>query len=88
MTKTLSAVYENGVLRPSEPLPLKESQRVTVTISDSLSDLAEAWLDNDYMGAVDTMDETEPALEEVRLALSKISGTFSDAVRTERDAQG
>ena len=32
MTKTLKAVYENGVLRPSEPLPLSEGQTVEVTV--------------------------------------------------------
>ena len=32
MTKTLKAVYENGVLRPSEPLPLREGQTVEVTV--------------------------------------------------------
>ena len=38
MTKTLTAVYENGVLRPSEPLPLDEGQavEVTVTVTDEL----------------------------------------------------
>src|SRR2546421_78769 len=35
MTKKLQAVYENGVLRPLEPLPLKEHQQVSVTISDA-----------------------------------------------------
>lgn len=33
MTKTLTAVYENGVLRPSEPLPLEEGQAVEVTVT-------------------------------------------------------
>jgi len=33
MTKTLTAVYENGVLRPSEPLPLGEGERVEVTVT-------------------------------------------------------
>ena len=33
MTKQVEAVYENGVLRPLEPLPLDEHQRVTVTVS-------------------------------------------------------
>ncbi len=32
MTITVEAVYENGVLRPTEPLPLKEHEKVTVTI--------------------------------------------------------
>jgi predicted DNA-binding antitoxin AbrB/MazE fold protein len=28
----IEAVYENGVLRPSQPLPLEEHQRVHITI--------------------------------------------------------
>jgi predicted DNA-binding antitoxin AbrB/MazE fold protein len=32
MTLTVEAVYENGVLKPSQPLPLKEHDRVQVTV--------------------------------------------------------
>lgn len=32
MTKRIEAVYENGVLRPDEPLDLKPNTRVRVTI--------------------------------------------------------
>ncbi|MBI4907118.1 MAG: antitoxin family protein [Acidobacteria bacterium] len=88
MTKTLSAVYENGVLRPSEPLDLKESQRVTVIISDAPGDIADAYLDHEYMAAIDAMDETAPTLEEVRAALATIPGNLSDDIRAERDARG
>jgi predicted DNA-binding antitoxin AbrB/MazE fold protein len=34
MQKTIEAIYENGVLRPTEPLDwLKEKGRVTLTLS-------------------------------------------------------
>jgi predicted DNA-binding antitoxin AbrB/MazE fold protein len=36
MAITIEATYENGVLKPSQPLPLPEKQRITVTIHDSL----------------------------------------------------
>jgi len=88
MIRTLAAVYENGVLRPLEPVDLKESQRVALTISDSLDDLADTWLDHDYMAAVDAMDEPEPGLEEVREALAKIPGSLSNDIRAERDSRG
>jgi predicted DNA-binding antitoxin AbrB/MazE fold protein len=88
MTKTLSAVYENGLLRPSEPLPLSEHQRVSVTVSDVTPDPADAWLDHEYMAMVDAMDEPVPTLDEVRRILSKISGNLSDTIRAERDARG
>lgn len=32
MPITVEAVYENGVLKPSEPLPLREQEKVRVTI--------------------------------------------------------
>ena len=32
MTITVEATYENGVLRPAQPLPLKEQEQVRVTI--------------------------------------------------------
>jgi len=88
MTRTLSAVFENGVLRPLEPLALQESQRVSITVSDTPEDLLDDLLDHEYMAAIDAMDEPEPTLEEVRAALSKIPGNLSDDVRAEREARG
>jgi predicted DNA-binding antitoxin AbrB/MazE fold protein len=32
MALTVEAVYENGVLKPTQPLPLKEHERVRVTV--------------------------------------------------------
>jgi predicted DNA-binding antitoxin AbrB/MazE fold protein len=32
MTLTIEAIYENGVLKPIQPLPLKEHERVQVTV--------------------------------------------------------
>jgi predicted DNA-binding antitoxin AbrB/MazE fold protein len=32
MPLTVEAVYENGVLKPAQPLPLKEHEKVRVTI--------------------------------------------------------
>jgi predicted DNA-binding antitoxin AbrB/MazE fold protein len=37
MTTTILAVYENGVLRPAQPLPLAEGETVQVTITPSPS---------------------------------------------------
>ena len=44
MTTQLQAVYENGVLRPLQPLSLAERQCVTITISEENAG-AEAALD-------------------------------------------
>jgi predicted DNA-binding antitoxin AbrB/MazE fold protein len=32
MTITVQAIYENGVLKPAQPLPLNEREQVQVTI--------------------------------------------------------
>ena len=32
MTITVEATYENGVLKPAEPLPLQEHEQVRVTV--------------------------------------------------------
>jgi len=88
MERKLAAVYENGVLRPLEPLPLQERQQGTVTVEETPGDPADAWLDHEYHAAVDAMQEAEPTREEVRAALSTIRGTLSEAVRAERDARG
>jgi predicted DNA-binding antitoxin AbrB/MazE fold protein len=37
MTVTIEATYENGVLKPAQPLPLKEHQKVQVTVKSSTS---------------------------------------------------
>jgi predicted DNA-binding antitoxin AbrB/MazE fold protein len=37
MPLTVEAVYENGVLKPAQPLPLKENERVQITIEPKTS---------------------------------------------------
>jgi predicted DNA-binding antitoxin AbrB/MazE fold protein len=37
MALTVEAVYENGVLKPAEPLPLKEHEAVRVTVEPILT---------------------------------------------------
>jgi predicted DNA-binding antitoxin AbrB/MazE fold protein len=37
MTLTVEAIYENGVLKPAQPLPLKDQERVRITLSTGLS---------------------------------------------------
>jgi predicted DNA-binding antitoxin AbrB/MazE fold protein len=35
MTLTIEAIYENGVLKPVQPLPLQEHERVRVTVESA-----------------------------------------------------
>ena len=37
MTITVEAVYENGVLRPKQPLPLREHAEVRITLEPAMS---------------------------------------------------
>jgi predicted DNA-binding antitoxin AbrB/MazE fold protein len=37
MPLTIEAVYENGVLKPTQPLPLEEHEKVQVTIQAARS---------------------------------------------------
>lgn len=46
MTRTIEAVYEDGVLKPLTPLQLPEHQRVSVTIEElpeSPEEVLRAW---------------------------------------------
>jgi predicted DNA-binding antitoxin AbrB/MazE fold protein len=40
MPITVEAVYENGVLKPAQPLPLREQERVRLQV-DTLEDAAQ-----------------------------------------------
>ena len=37
MTITVDAIYENGVLKPAEPLPLQEHERVRLSVETGLT---------------------------------------------------
>ena len=37
MSLTVEAVYENGVLKPAQPLPLKEHEKVRLTVEPELT---------------------------------------------------
>jgi predicted DNA-binding antitoxin AbrB/MazE fold protein len=86
MERQVDAIYENGVLRPLEPLDLEEQQRVRITISngdheDPLADL----LDTAFMERCARESSGAPEIEEVRRMLSKIKGSMADVIISERD---
>ena len=87
MTKQVEAIYENGALFPLEPLPLREHQRVTVTVSD-LALSGPTRPDFDYIERakqeVAGMARI-PTLEEVQQRLSKIPGSLTDDFAAERE---
>ena len=79
MEKRLQAVYKDGVLQPLEAVPLEEWQQVTVTITDPTvvgQDVAGYFTPEEWAAAA----HDDISVDEVRRALSTISGSLSDAV--------
>jgi predicted DNA-binding antitoxin AbrB/MazE fold protein len=78
------AVYEDGVLRPLNPVDLPEHQRLSVVVNqpvDALSDV----MDWDAHELATAEGDESVSLEDVQQALSSIPGSMADVVSTERD---
>jgi predicted DNA-binding antitoxin AbrB/MazE fold protein len=71
MSKQIEAIYENGVLRPLEPLGLDEHQRVTITIVED-SEGEEDLFDPAFTRWCAEQSNNAPSLEKVRKALAKV----------------
>jgi predicted DNA-binding antitoxin AbrB/MazE fold protein len=56
MTLTVEAVYENGVLKPVQPLPLKEQEKVRVTVQTDSHPLPEAYGIMGWTGDAETLE--------------------------------
>jgi predicted DNA-binding antitoxin AbrB/MazE fold protein len=56
MTLTVEAVYENGVLKPKTPLPLKEQEQVHLTIQRVDSPLVRAHGIMGWTGDAETLE--------------------------------
>jgi len=84
MSKPIEAIYENGILRPLEPLALEEHQRVTITIAED-GEVQEDLFDPEFTQWCTEQSHNAPSLEEVRRSLSKIQGAMADVVTAERD---
>lgn len=56
MAITVEAVYENGVLKPVEPLPLKEHEQVRVTIQQGDTLLLRAYGIIGWTGDAETLE--------------------------------
>jgi predicted DNA-binding antitoxin AbrB/MazE fold protein len=88
MRMQVDAIYENGILRPLQPLDLAENEHVLVTV-----DRATPALDSPQLGIayVESLQkerrefEPAPGLEEVRRRLSKIPGSMTADFIAERE---
>ena len=84
MHKTFEAIYEDGVLKPTEALTLPDHARFIVTILDESA----IGSDPSVYFSREEWERTENdtiTLEEVRRALSSIDGSLSDAVIESRE---
>ncbi len=88
MRKQVEAIYENGVLRPLEPLTLNEHQRVTVTIAEAAEDPMTAYLDHEYLETVRKevqRVEQIPSRSQILQITSRDPESWSEAVTAERE---
>jgi predicted DNA-binding antitoxin AbrB/MazE fold protein len=65
MTLTVEAIYENGVLKPAQPLPLKEHEHVQLTIRPTTSWVQETFGICGWKGSREEADRfaTDPELD-------------------------
>jgi len=85
MRLQVDAVYENGVLRPLQPLDLREHEHVVVSVAKTAperSKLAVEYIEKIRSELQDA--EPAPGLEEVRRRLAKIPGSMAAAIIAER----
>jgi predicted DNA-binding antitoxin AbrB/MazE fold protein len=78
------AIYENGVLRPLNPVDLPEHERLSVIVNRPADPLADV-LDWDAHELAAAEGDESISLEDVQAALSKIPGSMADVVSAERD---
>ncbi len=82
MKQQVQAIYENGVLRPLEPLGLSEKQQVAVTVHSG----DDEWVDANAVELANQEHDSALPLVAVREQLSSITGSLAEAVIAERGA--
>jgi predicted DNA-binding antitoxin AbrB/MazE fold protein len=83
MMRKLQAVYENGVLRPVEPLHLGEHQLVSVIVLDDVA--SEEDLKFEAPERFEPLADHSVSVQAVRAALSKIPGSLDADFLAERN---
>ena len=83
----MDAVYEGGVLRPLQPLDLREHEHVVVSVVKTASSHPQTTLAEEYIEQTRRAlqhAEHAPGVEEVRKRLAKISGSMAAEIIAER----
>jgi predicted DNA-binding antitoxin AbrB/MazE fold protein len=86
MPLQVDAVYENGVLRPLQPLDLRENEHVVVSVVKTAVP-SQSSLAVEYIEKIKRELESEepaPGIDEVRTRLAKIPGSMAAEVIAER----
>jgi len=73
---TVEATYENGVLKPAEPLPWKEGEKVCVAVSSLDSPLLKAY---GIMGFTGSAELAEYFAMDPELEYSQIDAELDDS---------
>jgi predicted DNA-binding antitoxin AbrB/MazE fold protein len=81
MSRTIPAIYEQGVFRPLEPVSYREHERVVLNVDQAEDNL----LDHEFLSYCETQADESVSLETVRQILAKIPGSLTDDIRAERD---
>lgn len=84
----VDAVYEKGILKPSQPLDLAENEHVVVTVTQAGNIHRFSRLDTECVEALRRKlagAEPAPGLAEVRRRLSKIPGSMAADFIAERE---
>ena len=65
MTLTVEAIYEDGVLKPAQPLPLREQERVQITIAPKTNWVQETYGICGWKGSAEEAERfaTDPELD-------------------------
>jgi predicted DNA-binding antitoxin AbrB/MazE fold protein len=84
----VDAVYQNGILKPLQPLDLAENERVVVSITQKANGADVGQLDVDFVQDLRRRlanATPAPGWEEVRHRLSKIPGSMTADFIAERE---
>ena len=65
MTLTVEAVYENGVLKPTQPLPLKDQEKVRIRVEQGDRPLLRAYGIIGWTGSHEELEQILAEAEEI-----------------------
>lgn len=83
MKQQIDAIYENGLLRPLEPLVLAEREQVRVTVETNVAE-TDDWLDHDFLAWATKEGDPTIKLDDVRAKLAGLPSSLSETIIAER----